>query len=165
MALSVSLSFSESLLQCRQVQKITAVWMPCVAGLLLAQATRRGRSGTAGLALSPRAPARPVPGSFFVFIRLLRSLTAPPQQPQQLRRARSCSPLQNRSLHLHRSAALFSSTSSTPWLHRLSFGKGALSVPDTAAMCVSSPELRPPWLGYLGTLTSSSSCLDSSVVV
>jgi len=27
--------------------------MPRVAGLLLAQATRRGRSGTAGLALSP----------------------------------------------------------------------------------------------------------------
>ena len=131
----------------RQVQKITAAWMPRVAGLLLAQATRRGRSGTAGLALSPRAPARPVPGSFFVFIRLLRSLTATPPQPQQLRRARSCSPSQNRSLHLHRSAALFSSTSSTPWLHRLSFGKGALSVPDTAAMRVSSPELRPPWLG------------------
>jgi hypothetical protein len=34
-----------------------------------------------------------------------------------------------------------------PWLHRLSFGKGALSVPATAAMRVSSPELRPPWLG------------------
>ena len=110
--------------------------MPRVAGLLLAQATRRGRPGTAGLALIPRALARPVHPLIFHLLRLLRSLAAPQQQPQQLRRARSCSPSQNRSLHLHRSAALFSSTSSTPWLHRLSFGKGALSVPDTAAMCV-----------------------------
>ena len=43
--------------------------MPRIAGLLLAQATRRGRSGTAGLALSPRAPAQPVHPLVFHFLR------------------------------------------------------------------------------------------------
>jgi len=43
--------------------------MPRVTGLLLTQATRRGRSGTAGLALSPRAPARPVHPLVFHFLR------------------------------------------------------------------------------------------------
>jgi len=102
--------------------------MPRVAGRLTAQATRRGRPGTAGLALIPRTLARPVHPLIFHFLRLLRSLAAPQQQPQQLRRACSCSPLQNRSLHLHHSSAVFSSTSSTPRLHRLGLGKGTLAI-------------------------------------
>ena len=121
MALSVSSLFTESQLQyptgseeCRRVSPVFC--------------SRYGRPGTAGLALIPHALARPVHPLIFHLLRLLRSLAAPQQQPQQLRRARSCSPSQKRSLHLHHSSAVFSSTSSTPRLHRLGLCKGTLAV-------------------------------------
>jgi len=76
--------WTESLLQCRPFQCFTAACMPRVAGRLTAQATRCGRPGTVGLALIPRAPARPTHPLIFHFLRLLPSS---PQQPQPCRAA------------------------------------------------------------------------------
>ena len=64
----------------------------------------------------PRAPARPARQPIFHFFassaRSQRAQAAPPL-PLQLRRRRARAPLQKRALHLHRSSAVFASTSST----------------------------------------------------
>ena len=137
--------------------------MSRIAGRLTTQATRRGRPGTAGLALIPARLPDQLTRSFFIsFVSFLRHHSSR-SRAEPLRHSLARSPPQKRDCQSVCSSTVFPSTSSTPWLHRLGLGKGTLAISSTARHDGVSPELELYAANCHRGFSSPYSCLGSTV--